>query len=80
MGITEFIAIGVVGAFLSLVVQVIKEAFDTESSVTKLITIALALVVGGVYVWVRSTPYFETAIMVLMAASTVHALSKSSTQ
>lgn len=76
MGITEFIAIGVVGAFLSLVVQVIKEAFYTESSVTKLITIALALVVGGVYVWVRSTPYFETAIMVLMAASTVHALSK----
>lgn len=74
MDITDFLAIAVVGAFLSLVVQVIKEAFGTESNTTKLITIGLALVVGGVYVWLRSTPFFETAVLVLTSASTVYAL------
>lgn len=74
MDITDFLAIAVVGAFLSLVVQVIKEAFGTESNTTKLITIGLALVVGGVYVWLRSTPYFETALLVLTTSSAVYAL------
>lgn len=56
MDITDFLAIAVVGAFLSMVVKVAKEAFGTTSNTTKLITIALALVVGGVYVWLKSTP------------------------
>lgn len=74
MNVTEFIAIAVVGAILSVIVQIIKEVFGTESSSTKLITIALALLVGGLYVWVRSTPYFETAMLVLTSASAVYAL------
>lgn len=74
MNITEFIAIAVVGAILSVIVQIIKEAFGTESNTTKLITISLALVVGGLYVWIRSTPYFETALLVLTSASAVYAL------
>lgn len=74
MNVTEFIAIAVVGAILSVVVQIIKEVFGTESNATKLITIALALVVGGLYVWIRSTPYFETALLVLTSASAVYAL------
>jgi hypothetical protein len=74
MNITEFIAIAVVGAILSVIVQIIKEAFGTESNKTKLITIALSLVVGGLYVWVRSTPYFETTLLVLTCASAVYAL------
>ncbi len=74
MNITDFLAIAVVGAILSVVVQIIKNAFGTESNTTKLITIALALVIGGLYVWIRSTPYFETAILVLTSASAVYAL------
>jgi hypothetical protein len=74
MNITDFLAIAVVGAILSVVVQIIKQAFGTESNTTKLITIALALIVGGLYVWIRSTPYFETAILVLTSASAVYAL------
>lgn len=73
MTIVEFIAIAVVGAFLSLVIEVIKEAFGTSSNVTKLLTIVLALIVAGAYVWVRSTPYFETVVLVLTCASTVYA-------
>jgi len=74
MNITDFLAIAVVGAILSVVVQIIKGSFGTESNTTKLITIALALIVGGLYVWIRSTPYFETAILVLTSASAVYAL------
>lgn len=74
MNIADFTAIAVVGAILSVVVQLIKNAFGTDSGTTKLLTIALALLVGGVYVWIRSTPYFETAVLVLTSASAVYAL------
>jgi uncharacterized membrane protein YeaQ/YmgE (transglycosylase-associated protein family) len=74
MEIIDFVAIGVVGALLSAIVQVIKDTWGTESNQTKLITIVLSIVIGGAYVWLRSTPFFETTVMVLMAASTVYAL------
>jgi hypothetical protein len=74
MEIIDFVAIGIVGALLSAIVQVIKDTWGTESNQTKMITIALSIVIGGAYVWLRSTPFFETTIMVLMAASTVYAL------
>ena len=73
MNITEFIAIAVVGAFLSIVIEIIKNKWGTSSNVTKLFTLGLALVVAGAYVWVRSTPYFETVLLVLTCASTVYA-------
>lgn len=73
MNITEFIAIAVVGAFLSIVIEIIKNKWGTSSNVTKLLTLGLALVVAGAYVWVRSTPYFETVLLVLTCASTVYA-------
>lgn len=64
----------VVGAILSVVIDVIKARYETESNTTKLLTIVLAIVVGGGYVWLRSTPWFETTIMVLTTASAVYAL------
>lgn len=74
MEIQDFIGIALVGALLSVVVQIIKNSFGTEGNVTKLLTIVLALIVGGAYVWLRSTPYFETAILVLTTSSAVYAL------
>lgn len=70
----EFLAIAVVGAVLSAIMQIIKEKFGTDSGTSKFLVIGLSLIVGGVYVWVRSTPYWETALTVLMSASTVYAL------
>lgn len=76
MDIQEFIAIAVVGGVLSVFIEFIKNAFGTSSGKTKLLTIALAVLVGGAYVWIRSTPYFETVILVLTSASAVYALTK----
>lgn len=76
MEITELLAIGVVGAFLSLTVDVIKDAWGPTSTQTKGLTILLSLLVGAGYVWIRSTPYFETALLILTSASAVYALKK----
>lgn len=74
MDIQEFSSIMVVGAFLSIVVQIIKDKFGTKGNTTKLLTIALSLLVGGAFVWVKDTPYFETVVIVLTTASTLYAL------
>lgn len=70
MGILE---IAIVGAALSFLVQWLKNAFGTEAWQTKLITVVLALVVGGLIYLFQNTAYWETAVGILAAASTVYA-------
>jgi hypothetical protein len=74
MQIQDLLGIGVVGAIMTGLIQLIKSKFGTEGLTTKFITIGLALVIGGLYVWLRSTSYFETAILILATSSTVYAL------
>lgn len=74
MQIQDLLGIGVVGALMTVIIQLIKSKFGTEGLITKFITIGLALVVGGLYVWLRSTSFFETVIGVLVVSSTVYAL------
>lgn len=74
ININEFLAIAVVGALLSVVFEVIGKKFPTNPNKTKALVILLSLIVGGFYVWIRSTPYFMTFITVLGAASTVYSL------
>ena len=71
MNITEFLAIGIVGAVLSMVFQYFK---TTSGLKAKLWTVGLSLAVGGVYVWIRDTVYWETVVGILASASTVYAL------
>ena len=73
MDITELLAIGVVGGLLSLAIEWITNKFGTNKMASKAVTLVLALIVGGVYVWLRSTAYWETTLIVLGAASTVYA-------
>lgn len=70
MGILE---VSIVGLLLSLFIQWIKDKLGTDSLGTKLITVGLALVVGGLIYFFQNTAYWETAIGVLAAASTVYA-------
>lgn len=74
MDIQEFLGIAVIGTLLSLLVQALKNKLGTTSIATKLLTVVLAIVVGGLYVWLRSTPVFQTVLTVLTVASTVYAL------
>lgn len=73
MNIENFLGIAIVGVIFSLAVQFIKNKFGTSSNGTKLITVSLAVVIAGIYVWIQSTPYFETVITVLGVASTIYA-------
>lgn len=73
MDIQEFLAISVVGALLSLTIEwIMKEV--SNPLLSKVVTLVLAIITAGLYVWVRSTPYFETVILVLGTASTVYGL------
>ncbi|MFG6605292.1 hypothetical protein ACGYLM_01595 [Sulfitobacter sp. 1A10445] len=74
MEITDFTAIAVVGALLSVAIQFIKAKYGTTSVEAKLLTLALSIGFGGLYVLVQNTPYFETVILVLSSASAVYAL------
>ena len=74
MDIADFTAIAVVGAVLSVFVQFIKGKYGTDSGATKFLTLGLSLAVGGVYVLIQNTSYFETVILVLSSASAVYAL------
>lgn len=71
MDIQEFLGIAVVGGILSLVIEVVTSKVSNPN-VTKAVTLGLAVVVAGLYVWVRSTPYFETVVVVLGTASIVY--------
>lgn len=71
MDINEFLGIAVVGALLSLVIEFVTMKVSNPM-VTKFVTIVLAIAVAGAYVWVRSTPYFQTVVLVLGTASIVY--------
>lgn len=74
MSIDNFLAIGIIGVFLSLIIQVIKKMFGTDNAKTKVITIVLSIGVGSFYYFLKDTIYWQTIIGVLAAASTVYAL------
>lgn len=73
VNIADLLNIAVVGAILSVLIELIGQFFATRPAVTKLMTIGLCLLVSGAYVWLKSTPYFTTVMVVLMSASTVYA-------
>lgn len=72
MEINDFIAISIVGVGLSMFVELIKEKFQNGFA-SRTIIFASAILLGSIYIWIRSTPYFETVLTVLMAASTFYA-------
>lgn len=72
MDINDFLAISVVGALLSLVIEWLTNVWGTERWATKMVTLLFAIVVGGFYIWARNTAWFPTMITVLGAASIVY--------
>lgn len=74
MDITNFVAIAIVGAILSSTIQIIKARWGDNSVNSKFLTIALSIAVGGFYVAIQGTAYFQTIVGVLASASTVYSL------
>jgi hypothetical protein len=77
MDITNFLSIGIVGAVMSGIITMIKAKYPIDGYQTKLLTVTLSIVVGAVYVYLQSTPSFETIMVVLGSASTVYSLMRS---
>lgn len=74
MNINDFMGITIVGAALSGVIEFIKVKFGPTSGWTKALTVVLAVIIGGVYVFFRDTPVWTTIVGVLTTASAVYAL------
>jgi len=73
MQINDFLAISVVGAGLSFLVDWMKVKYGTEGTKTKSLVLALSILVGAFYIALRATPYLETVLTVLGASSVVYA-------
>lgn len=71
--IQDFLSIGVVGVLLSLAIEFISTKFDIHGTAARGLTLALAIAVGSLYVWLQGTQYFQTVITVLTVSSTVYA-------
>lgn len=72
MEINDFLAITVVGAGLSLAIDSLKNKYGTQGWATKTVVLLMSVMIGGLYVWLRQTSYFQTVLVVLGAASVVY--------
>jgi len=70
--LSQILSIGIVGALMSTLFEIINSEFQGNPRRTKLIVIALSVAVGSGYVFIKDTPYFTTVITVLGAASTMY--------
>ncbi len=73
MTLGTLLQIGIVGTFLSLLVQVIKINYGPNSNQTKLLVVLMALLFGTLYVLIKDTRFFETFILILMSSTTIYA-------
>lgn len=78
--INDFLAIAIVGAALSLVIEFLTNKFNTNPLGGKTLAILLSVVVGGAYWYLSSTTIWESILGVLAAASTVYAIVFSGTK
>ena len=73
MDITTFLSIGIIGVIASLVIQGLKKAYGTNSFKTKVLTVVVALVIGGLYTLADTLGFLQSFVAVLTASSTIYA-------
>lgn len=69
MEITSFV---VIGAIVSALVQFLKNKFGTTSPATLFIVVALSILAGSFYFFVKGTSYWEPIIAILGSAGAVY--------
>ena len=70
----QFLQIGIVGVALSFIVQFVKERYGTDSDVTKVLTIGLAIMLGAGYYFLVGTSLWVPIVGILSSATTFYAL------
>lgn len=66
----DFLSIAVVGSALAMAIQFIKSKYGLDSLKTKAVTLALSVILGGAFYFLSQTPWWQTILGVLAAAST----------
>ena len=72
MEINDFLGIAIVGVIMSLLIEGIKQKLGDNTFPSRVVIVAAAIVVGGLYVWIRQTIWWSTILGVLAAASTFY--------
>lgn len=72
--LNQFLSIGIVGAALSMGIQWLQAKFGVEGTVTRVISIAGSVVLGGAIWFLQGTAVWASILGVLAAASTVYAM------
>ena len=70
----NFLAIGIIGASMSVLFQWIKGKYGIESSQSRMIMIGASFFIGLFYWTVSSLAIWESILGVLAASSTVYAM------
>lgn len=65
--------IAIVGIIASLLMKAIKKQFVTNELGTKLATVGVSIILGGLYYFLRDTSLWPSVIGVLTMASTFYA-------
>lgn len=74
MELNDFLAIAIVGAALSLLIEWITVRYETNAAGGKAVAIVASIIVGGAYWALSGTAIWQSILGVLAAASTVYAL------
>lgn len=70
--IITLLSLGIVGTLFAWGVKHLKKLFWMKGTETKVAVAILALIVAGLYVWVRDTAYWGTFLMIIMVSQTVY--------
>jgi hypothetical protein len=69
----NLLSIGIVGALVSVLVEMIKTRFGTDSLTTKALTILLCILLGGAYSVLSGTAAYQGVLGTLLTATTIWA-------
>ena len=72
MSIENFMALTIVGAGISLIVQMIKSKLPNKNHRTA-VAILFCLAAGTGYWFLSNSPYYETVLQILMGCGAVYA-------
>jgi hypothetical protein len=68
-----FLQIALVGVLASALIEIINKKFGLGSSMAKVITIGVSILLGTIYFFLKDTVLWQTILGVLGTASTVYA-------
>jgi hypothetical protein len=70
----DFLGIAVVGAVMSIIIEMVKVKYGTEGTKTKLITVGLSIMFGTAYFFLSQLNFWPSVLGVFAAASTFYAV------